>query len=209
VSEIEPINSGQRRPRNPNRPYIIIAAVLLVVIIVAAVLLITQWLPSRQGRQEPVAATTVVPTASKVPTFTPGPTQEPASTPLPVQTTFASTLVMTDTNTPAFDLDTAGARPSTEWTGFFGWVDNREGNPAQGIWVIVWYPDGRPAAPPVQTNADGFYEISLADAPLAGIWTIQLLNNDGSPASKLFSFQTDENTETGIQQIQVSWKQLP
>jgi hypothetical protein len=35
------------------------------------------------------------------------------------------------------------------------------------------------------------------------------LTDDYQPASKLFSFDTDENTETGIQQIQVIWKQVP
>jgi hypothetical protein len=210
VSEIEPINSGQARPpRNPNRLYILIAAVLLVVIVVAAVLLITQWLPARSGGQEPTAAATVAPTASKVPTFTPGPTQEPTATPLVAQATLVPTLVMTDTSTPSFDLESAGARPSPEWTGFLGSVVDSAGNPLQGVWVIAWYRDGQPASPPVQTDADGFYEISLAEAPLAGTWTIQLLNSDGSPASKLFTFQTDDNTETGIQQLQVNWKQIP
>jgi hypothetical protein len=41
------------------------------------------------------------------------------------------------------------------------------------------------------------------------MWTIQLLTEDGYPASKLFTFQTDENTETGIQQIQVMWREIP
>jgi hypothetical protein len=210
VSEIEPINSGQAGPpRNPNRLYIIIAALLLVVIVVAAVLLITQWLPARQGEQEPTVAAQAEPTVTQVPTFTPGAAQAATATPPPAQPGIPSNVVMADTNTPTFDLGSAGARPSQEWTGFFGWVLNRDENPVQGIWIIVWYVDGQPASPPVQTDKDGYYEISLADAPLAGTWTIQVLNSDGSPASKLFTFQTDENTETGIQQVQVDWRQIP
>ena len=210
MSEIEPINGEQGRPpRNPNRPYIVIAAVLLVVIVVAAVLLITQWLPSGRGTQEPTAVPSVVATASPVPTFTPAPTQEPTATPPPAQPTIASNPVMADTSTPTFDLESAGARPSLEWTGFFGRVVDAAGNPLQGVWIIVWYRDGQPASPGVQTDKDGYYEIRLAEAPLAGTWTVQVLNSDGSPASKLFSFLTDENTETGIQQVQVNWKQIP
>jgi hypothetical protein len=210
VSEIEPIDSGRARPpRNPNRLYILIAAVLVVVIIVAAVLLITQILPAGQGEQEPTAATTAVPTVTQVPTFTPGPTQEPTLTPVPPPPTMASTLVMTDTSTPTFDLESAGARPSFGWTGFFGQVADSAGTPLQGVWLIIWYRDGQPASPPVQTDQNGYYEIRLAEAPLAGTWTIQVLNDDGSPASKLFSFLTDENTETGVQQIQVNWRRVP
>jgi hypothetical protein len=79
----------------------------------------------------------------------------------------------------------------------------------EGVPVIVWYRDGQPASSPTPTDQDGNYEIVLADAPLAGTWTIQLLTEDGYPASKLFTFQTDEDTETGIQQIQVLWQQIP
>ena len=68
---------------------------------------------------------------------------------------------------------------------------------------------GTPASGVVQTDETGYYEIRLADAPLAGVWSIQLLTDDWRPASKLFTFETDENTDTGIQQIQVIWKQVP
>jgi hypothetical protein len=116
---------------------------------------------------------------------------------------------MQDTDTPAFSLDSAGARPSVEWTGFFGQVLDRAGNPLSGVSVVVWYRDGQPAAPVVKTDQDGHYEIRLADAPLAGTLTIQLLTDDNLPASKLFTFQTNDNTQTGIQQVQAIWKQVP
>ena len=116
---------------------------------------------------------------------------------------------MSDTDTPRFGYDTAGARPAEEWTGFFGNVVDTAGSPVAGVPVIVWYRDGQPASEPVLTDLNGYYEIVLAQAPLAGMWTIQLLTEDGYPASKLFSFQTDENTETGIQQIQVMWREIP
>jgi hypothetical protein len=115
---------------------------------------------------------------------------------------------MQDTDTPAFTLESAGARPSVEWSGFFGQVLDGAGNPLAEVSVVVWYRDGQPAVPVVKTDQDGYYEIHLAEAPLAGTWTIQLLTDDNQPASKLFTFQTDDNTETGIQQIQVIWKQL-
>jgi hypothetical protein len=189
--------------------YLIAAAVLLVVIVVATVLLITQGVPALLGEKEPTAAALVEPLPSQVATFTPGPAKEPTLTPVAPSAPTLPALVMSDTDTPAFEFETAGARPGADWTGFFGQVLDAAGNPVQGMPVIIWYRDGQPASPATPTDQDGYYEIRLADAPLAGIWTIQLLTEDGYAASKLFTFETDENTETGIQQIQVVWRQIP
>jgi hypothetical protein len=209
VSQLEQQNNPQARaPRDPNRLYILIAVVLVVIIVVAAILLITEGLPALRGEKEPTAVTEVESTATPVPTFTPSPTKEPTATPPPSSPT-AAALTMQDTDTPAFVLENAGARPSVEWSGFFGQVLDSAGNPLVGVSVVVWYRDGQPAIPVVKTDKDGYYEIHLADAPLAGTWTIQLLTDGNQPASKLFTFQTDDNTETGIQQIQVVWKQVP
>jgi hypothetical protein len=209
MSEIYELNEEQPGPTgNPNRLYIIIAAILLVIIVVAAVLLITQGLPALIGGQEPTATMAPEPTATWVPTFTPRPTTEPTDTPSPASLT-EDELWMSDTDAPIYDVASAGARPGAEWTGFFGQVQDSADTPVGGVQVIIWYRDGQPASPATPTGSDGSYEIWLAEASLAGDWTIQLLNDDGSPASKLFTFQTDENTETGIQQIQVIWKQIP
>jgi hypothetical protein len=209
VSQIEQEDDGQASSSgNPNRLYIIIAAVLLVVIAIAVVLLITQGIPALRGEKEPTVTAEAQATSTRVPTFTPAPTREPTDTPPPTSPA-APALVMSDTDTPSYELDSAGARPGVEWTGFFGQVQDTAGNPVQGISVIIWYPEGQPAAPVAETDSDGYYEIHLADAPHAGTWTIQLLTDDGQPASKLNTFKTDTNTETGIQQIQVIWKQIP
>lgn len=210
MSEIKELDTGQEKPpRNPNLMYIIAAAVLLVVIVVATILLITQGIPALMGEKEPTAAAGLEPTATQVATFTPGPTKEPTHTPIPPASPTPPPLTMSDTDTPIFDYENAGGRPGKEWTGFFGNVLDTAGNPVTGVPVIVWYRDGQPASSPMQTDQDGYYEIVLTDAPLAGTWTIQLLTEDGYPASKLFTFQTDENTETGIQQIQVMWREIP
>lgn len=209
MSQIEELNDKQQGPsRDPNRMYIIVAAVLVVVIVIAAILLITKGIPALRGEPETTAVTEVEATATQVPTFTPGPTREPTQTPPPPSPTPPS-LSMSDTDTPLFDFESAGARPGPDWTGFFGQVSDQSGGPVPGVSVIVWYVDGQPASPVVQTNEEGSYEIRLADAPLAGTWSIQLLNDDLSPASKLFTFQTDDIPETGIQQIQVLWKESP
>jgi hypothetical protein len=209
VSEIEELDNGQNAPApNPNRTYIIAAAVLLVIIVVAAVLLITQGIPALLGDKEPTSAA-VEPTATQVATFTPGPTNEPTNTPPPAATPTFPPLVMADTDEPIFEFESAGARPGTDWTGFFGQVVDAEGNPLQGVPVIVWYRDGQPASSPTPTDQDGYYEVVLAKAPLTGTWTIQLLTEDGYPASKLYTFETDEDTEGGIQQVQVLWRQIP
>ncbi len=209
MSQLEEQHSGQSgSSRNPNRLYIVIAAVLLIVILVAVILLITEGIPALRRQKEPTAVPEAKPTATSVPTFTPRPTKEPTNTALPASPT-PGALSMQDTDTPLFDLDGAGARPGIEWTGFFGQVLDAVGNPVAGISVIIWYRDGQPAAPLVKTDRDGFYEIRLAEAPLSGTWTIQLLTDDNQPASKLFTFQTDEDTQTGIQQIQVLWKRIP
>ncbi len=207
MSQIEQLNGGQGSPsRSPNRLYILIAAILVVVIVVAIILLVTKGLPALKGEPEPTAVPTKEATSTPVPTFTPPPTSEPTDTPPPPT---ASAPVMKDTDTPIFGFESAGARPSVQWTGFFGQVLDSAGNPMPGIPVVVWYRDGQLASPITQTNEDGNYEIHLAEAPLAGTWTIQLLTDENEPASKLFTFETDVNTETGIQQIQVMWKQIP
>lgn len=147
--------------------------------------------------------------ATLAPTFTPGPTKEPTNTPPPTPSPTPAPPVMLDTDTPAFEFVSAGARPGVEWTGLFGQVVDSEGNPLPGIPLAVWYDDGTLAADIVRTDDQGNYEIRLADAPLAGTWSIQVLTEDGQPASKLFTFKTDEDTEAGIQQIQVLWQEIP
>jgi hypothetical protein len=202
--------SGSTPSENPNRRYILVAVVLVVVIIVAVVLLITWGIPALKGEEEtPTVVTEVKPTATPVPTFTPNPTKAPTNTPVPTLTPKREAPVMLDTDEPAFEFESAGARPGAEWTGFFGQVLDADGNPLPGVSVIVWYRDGTAASDVVQTDETGYYEIHLADAPLTGFWSIQLLTDDWQPASKLFTFQTDENTETGIQQLQVLWRQAP
>lgn len=210
MSELYEVNADQPEPsQNPTRLYIILAVVLVVIIVVAAVLLITEGLPALRGEEEPTAVTEAEPTATSVPTFTPGPTKAPTDTPLPSPTPTLETPLMLDTEEPAFSFEGAGGRPSVEWTGFFGQVLDSAGEPLEGVSVIVWYRDGTSASSIVKSDEAGTYEIRLADAPLAGQWSIQLLADDYQPASKIFSFDTDENTETGIQQIQVIWKQMP
>jgi len=200
MNEVQEPDTGQSGPsRDPNRTYILVAAVLLVVIIVAAVLLIVFGIPALTGTKEPTATTAAEPSITEVPTFTPEPEPEPTLQPG----------VMQYPETPAFIYESAGVRPGVEWTGFFGQVVDAGGNPVPGVTVIVWYGDGKRFYDPTQTDQDGNYQIILADAPLGGTWNIQLLTEDGQPASKPFGIQTDTDTETGIQQIQIIWKQLP
>jgi hypothetical protein len=201
--------SGPGQGGNPHRLYIIIAVVLAVVIVVIAILLITKGLPALRGETEPTATAEVAPTATPVPTFTPGPTKAPTNTPPPAPTPMLEAPIMLDTDEPIFEFVSAGARPGVEWTGFFGQVLDAGDNPLPGISVIIWYPEGRPASEIVQTDETGYYELHLAEAPHAGNWSIQILTDDWQPASKLFTFQTDLDTEKGIQQIQVIWKQIP
>ena len=209
MSEIQSLEPGQKKPsQNSNRTYIIAAAVLLVVIVVTSVLLITQGIPALLGEKEPTP-TAAEPASTQVPTFTPPPPTEPAEEPLASPAPTFPSLTMSDTDAPLYTYQGAGARPGADWTGFFGQVLDAAGNPAGGVPIIVWYRDGQPASSPTWTDQDGNYEIVLADAPLAGLWTIQVLTAEGNPASKLLSFETDENTETGIQQIQVMWQQIP
>lgn len=191
------------------RNYILVAAALVVIIVIAAVLVITVGLPALRGEDQATATAEPPASSTPVPTFTPGPTAEPTNTPLPSPSPTMASLVMSDTEDPTFEFVSAGARPGVGWTGFFGQVQDSSGQPMSGVPVVVWYRDGQPAAPPVQTDGDGNYEIRLADAPLAGTWTIQVLTAEGQPASKLFTFQTDEDTDAGVQQIQVIWQQVP
>lgn len=210
MSEPTDANGSPAGPsRDSTRLYIIIALVLVVVIIVVVILLITKGLPALRGEGQETPAAEAGGTPTLAPTYTAGPTKEPTTTPLPPPSPTAPVPIMLDTDTPIFDFESAGARPGLEWTGFFGQVWDTEGEPVPGVLLIVWYRDGTPASPVVRTDDSGAYEIRLADAPLAGSWSIQVLTDDGQPASKLFTFNTDENTETGIQQIQVIWQEVP
>jgi len=208
MSELREIMDEQQKPPSSTRLYIIIAAVLVVVIVVIAILLITVGLPALRKGQEPTPVA-VQPTATPVPTFTPGPTKMPTNTPLPEPTATPSDPYMSDTDNPIYQFESAGARPGADWTGFFGHVVDAQGTPLPSVPLIVWYRDGQPGSPIVKTDESGYYEIRLAEAPLAGTWSIQVLTDDNLPASKLFTFQTDEDTKAGIQQIQVIWKQIP
>ncbi len=192
--------SGQAGPKPRSmRIYILVALALVAVIIIFAAILIAK------GRGKKEAATpTVVPTATLSATLTPSPTQVPVDTPPPS----TPIPVMADTDTPIFGFVSAGARPSAEWTGFFGQVTDAQGKPIPGVPLIVWSADGVAASPVVKTDADGYYEIRLADKPLAGVWSIQVLTDDLQVASKLQAFRTDENTDTGIQNIQVLWQKV-
>ncbi len=204
MSEIKEMNRGS--PSGSTRLYIILAAVLAAVILVVGILLIKVGLPALKATPTPVAAQ---PTITPVPTFTPGPTRAPTNTPLPSPTPTPPPPYMDDTDNPIYQFESAGARPGPAWTGFFGYVTDAAGNPLAGVPLIVWYRDGQPASEVVRTDDKGYYEIRLAEAPLAGTWSIQVLTDDNRPASKLFTFQTDEDTQAGIQQIQVLWKQVP
>jgi hypothetical protein len=194
----------------------LVAVALVIVIVVAIILLVTQGLPALREEDAPFAATAGEPTPTPVPTFTAGPTLEPTDTPPPAPTEAWPSFVMTDTYSVYFSFESAGARPGSEWTGFFGQVFDAQSNPLPGVPLIVLYADGTPAelvgvptSPIVKTDATGSYEMRLADGPFAGTWNILVLTDEGYPASEIYTFMTDENTETGIQQIQIIWKQVP
>jgi hypothetical protein len=120
---------------------------------------------------------------------------------------------MADDYTVAYTLVSAGARPSTEWTGFFGQVLDADGDPLADVPLVVLYPggtpvelEGVPTSPILRTDDEGTYEFRLADAPLADTWTIVVLDEEGRPASDFMTFRTDKDTKAGIQQIQVIWE---
>lgn len=210
MSETKEANSGKAGPsQSSTRLYVLIAAALVVVIVVAGILLITKGLPALRKGEEPTSVSEAKPAPSLAPTFTPGPTREPTSTLPPAPPPTAEPPVMLDTDAPAFDFQSAGARPGVDWTGFFGQVLDSDGNPIAGASLIIWYRDGTPASDIAKTDANGNYEIRLADTPLSGSWSIQVLTADGKPASKLFTFNTDEDTKAGVQQIQVLWEKVP
>lgn len=210
MSEARETSKSEKSPsQDPMRVYILVAAVLIVIIVIAAILVITVGLPALRGEGQETAMAEPPPSSTPVPTFTPAPTAEPTNTPLPSPSPTMSALMMSDTDEPAFEFVSAGARPSVEWTGFFGQVLDAGDRPISGVPIVVWFRDGEPEGLPVRTDQDGYYEIRVADAPVAGTWTIQVLTAEGGPASKLFTFQTDVDTANGIQQIQVIWKQVP
>jgi hypothetical protein len=189
------------------RSYMLAAAALLVVIVVVAILIVTVGLPALRGEGRQTVVTIRTASATRVPTSTASLSPGPTPTPSPWSTMPA--LVMIDTDDPAFEFVSAGGRPSLEWTGFFGRVLDADGRPLPGAPVVIWTEAGQPVVPPARTDESGNYEIRLAGAPQAGVWTIQVLTAEGQPASKLFTFQTDADTQTGIQQIQVVWARVP
>jgi hypothetical protein len=179
-----------------------------MVIVVCIILLVTKGIPALRESRESEPQAVAEATATRALTSTPVPADEETD---PVVTLDAASAgpVMQDTDAPRFDFNGAGARPSVEWTGFFGEVADTAGAPVEGVTVIIWDEFGQPAVQPVQTDGSGLYEIRLADAPYAGLWSIQLLSADNQPASRYFSFRTDEDTQSGVQQIQVLWKEVP
>jgi hypothetical protein len=188
--------------------YAIVAAILVIIIVVSVVLLLTKGLPALRGGEEPTLSVALQPSATFSPTFTPRPTQPATATAEPTPLPTATGPLMAIPETPLYVFLSAGARPGVDWTGFFGTVQDASGAPLPGISLIVWQASGQPASPVVETDEEGYYEIRLSDVPLAGTWTLQVLTEDAQAASELVTFQTDENIETGIQQIQVLWQQV-
>lgn len=191
------------------RPYLLAAAALVVIIVITTILIVTMGLPALRGEGQETAAAGITASATSLSTSTPRPTAPPAASPSPSPWPTVPALVMSDTDNPLFEFVSAGGRPGIEWTGFFGQVLDADEQPLPGVPVVVWAEDGQPAVPPVRTDGKGDYEIRLAEAPRAGSWTIQVLTPEGQPASTLFTFGTDEDSETGIQQIQVIWQRIP
>ena len=191
------------------RPYILTAAALVLIIVITSILIVTMGLPALKGAGQETAAAGITASATTVVTATPSPTPQPTASPSPSPWPTIPALVMSDTDDPTFEFVSAGGRPGVEWTGFFGQVLEADEQPLQGVPVVIWAEDGQPAAPPVRTDGSGDYEIRLAEAPRAGSWTIQVLTPEGQPASTLFTFQTDDDSQAGIQQIQVIWKRVP
>ena len=203
-------------PKSPIRWYMVAAALLVVVIVVALVLLLTNVLSGPEGDVEPTAVTEIEATATSAPAVAPSPSLEPTDTPLPMPTDTPPAFVMTDTYPILFTYESAGARPSTEWTGFFGQVLAANGDPLADVSLIVLYPggvpvelEGVPTSPLVKTGADGSYEIRLAEGALADTWSLAVVTPDGLPASEFLTFRTDTDTEAGVQQIQVIWREMP
>lgn len=173
--------------------------------------------PSPAGSSAPTvpAAPVLVeptPAPAALPTITPapGPTTVPEPT-RPITPTAAPTLVMADPETPLYDIDDTGAMTSTLWTGFLGQVLDAQDRPLAGVPLIVWAaePAGSPASPVIETDATGSYEIRLAAGPAAGAWSIQVLTADWRPASRLQTFYTGGDVDSGVQHIWVVWKQVP
>jgi hypothetical protein len=200
-----------------NRLYIILAAILIFVIVVAVILLVTKGLPALRGEPTPVAQAETESAPTIVPTFTPGPTRPPTDLPPPAATPTLAPPQMSDPAEPLFDLQGAAGRPSAEWTGFFGQVLDASGQPLAGVPLILWYPDpegnpvelvGAPDPPVIRTDEDGNYELRIADTPFGGLWTIQVLTEEGQGASKLFTFETSDDPGKGFQQIQVIWQRV-
>ena len=201
MSGTDTAESGQAGPKpRSTRIYVLVALALVAVIVLLAAILIAK------GRGKKEAATpTVAPSAILNATLTPAFTPALGDTPPP---TVALTPIMTNTNNPIFDFASAAARPSAEWTGFFGQVTDAQGAPIPNVPLIVWDSGGAAASEVVRTDTNGNYEIKLADGVRAGVWSIQVLTDDMQAASKLQTFRTDENSETGIQNIQVLWKKV-
>ena len=145
MSEARETEKSEKSPAQDSmRNYILVAVALVVIIVVAAILVITVGLPALRGDGQATATAEPPATSTPVPTLTPGPTAGPTNTPLPSPSPTMSALVMSDTEEPAFEFVSAGARPSVEWTGFFGQVQDASGQPMAGVPVIIWYPEGRP-----------------------------------------------------------------
>jgi len=140
----------------------------------------------------------------------------PTPTPSPVETepvvdasgvlTTSATMTQTSQTDPGeqYDLSLMGARPNCASTGVIGVVRDEDGMPVQGVQVQVQNSAGKSWTSSL-SDVDGQYEITMANGPVADIWTAYVVGGD-QPVSPSYSFQTSSGCVNGLQEYKIDWQ---
>jgi tetratricopeptide (TPR) repeat protein len=103
-----------------------------------------------------------------------------------------------------YDLSLMGARPNCTRTGVIGVIKDHDGTPVQGAQVQVRNSVGKSwtSSP---SDVDGQYKITVANGPVADIWTAYVVGGD-QPVSPSYSFRTDSGCVNGLQEYKIDWQ---
>lgn len=111
---------------------------------------------------------------------------------------------------PLYQVVDTRAGVDCGWYGFFGTVSDPDGNPRDGVSIRVYHEgDEQVVTGRAETDADGYWEVSLGDSPeseLAGLWHLVVMEEDQRGSSEIavdLATRCDAGRPT---KFQVNWQ---
>ena len=142
---------------------------------------------------------------------TPTPTPLPTATPVPANISSGAGRPVAATPTPQsypYQLKSMSARSNCNGQGYIhGVVWSVYNLPLPNVTVQAFNTTaGLGPFTAMPTNQDGIYQIILQGDQIEGMWTVQVLDENGLPASKSWGQFMGGGCQNGIQELKVDWQ---